>query len=109
MRAPSSGELRDRVVFERATTAQDSTGDPVETWTTLATRSARVEWDGGVERFEGQRDRADTGCVVTIRFGLALTAKDRMIVDGLTCDIENTPYDLNGRRKWLVVKGVHRG
>ncbi len=75
--------MRHRIVLQRATEARDTFGQPIPTWTTLAEVWAAVEWQGGAEAFQGDRDYAEVPSTVTIRRSsdvMSLREKDRALV-----------------------------
>ena len=65
-----AGPLRRRVRIEKASTLTDSLGNPVKTWTVLATVQADIRHRTGREIFASQRsDLAETTVSIHIRGG----------------------------------------
>ena len=50
------GALSERITIESYTTARDSAGGSVKTWTTYAQPYAHIKYEAGSERLEGERD-----------------------------------------------------
>ena len=61
------GLLRHRVEIQQATRTQDSYGDAIETWSTIATVWASVEPISGRELWQAQQAQADVTHTITIR------------------------------------------
>jgi len=84
------GLLRHRVVIQRATTAPDDLGEPIQTWATLATAWGRVEPIGGNERFSAMQVQGEVTHRITVRYQSALSdlaPDDRVTWSGNTYDI----------------------
>ena len=78
-----ASELTHRVIIQRATEARDTMGHPVQTWTTLATVWAGIEWTPGAEGFSGDRDYSEVPVTVKIRRSsdtVSVREKDRVLV-----------------------------
>ncbi len=103
------GTLDRRAQFRRATTADDGISQ-VQTW---ADHGSPV-WASRRDVSDGERQRAaEVGAVITSRFVVrssaftrGLTAKDRMVCDGLTFDI--TGIKEIGRRDRLEITAAAR-
>ncbi len=77
-----AGELDRRITIQRSTPTQDSTGDPVKSWATLATVWARFEPVGTREAFQEGQERvawADGKFVMRWRSDVTPTTKDQVI------------------------------
>jgi SPP1 family predicted phage head-tail adaptor len=99
-----AGKLRHRLVIQRATTTQGSTGQPVKTWTTLATVWGDVK---GIESDETEGGEKQTLAIakydILIRYFAGLTALDRLIHDGKVLEIASTPVE-DGRKRWMTLQ-----
>ena len=87
----SIGERRQRVVFQRATAAQDAFGEPDQTWATLATRWALVQPLRGAERRNANETMAEVSTRIVTRNDSVmntLTPGDRATWSGRTYDIK---------------------
>jgi SPP1 family predicted phage head-tail adaptor len=85
-----AGELRQRVEIQRRTDTQDSVGQPIPVWSTVATVWARVEPLSGREFFTGQQLAAETDTRITIRFFSGLDARTmRAVHEGVNYDIRD--------------------
>jgi len=89
-----AGKLDRRLTIERKTVSYSDSGEPQETWSTLAVVWAQARPDRGDERFAAKQlvGRAVTSFHLRHRADLALTVQDRLRYDGLTWDI----LDLRG-------------
>lgn len=86
------GRLDKQVTLQTFTIAQDTLGQPVETWSTLATVWANKKDVSATERVLAQRDVSTLASVWTIRHLSGLTAKNRLQHNG-------TNYDIMGIRE----------
>lgn len=77
-----AGGLDRRIVVERATVALDGFGAAVEIWAALATVWAEVRWISDGERWRAGAVGAEAVMRVTIRAGLRVTERDRLVIDG---------------------------
>ena len=84
------GGLRHRITIQRAADTVNDTGDPVQTWATLATVWARIEPTTGKERFAAMEQQAEVDYRITCRYQSALSvlAPDDRLVRG------NYRYDI---------------
>lgn len=85
---PNAGILDRRITLQRFATAQDPTGDVIETWVDLAEVWAAVEPLGGLERLQAAQLTASIDTRFTIRYRPDLTAAlHRIRYDGKLYDI----------------------
>jgi SPP1 family predicted phage head-tail adaptor len=99
MKDPKIGPMRNRVEIQSRTVAQDSYGQAVPTWTTLATVAAEVLPLSGREMWQAQQARPQVTHKVTIRFYSGLTAKHRLLFDGATLNIDSV-LNPDGRKRF---------
>jgi SPP1 family predicted phage head-tail adaptor len=103
-----AGQLRHRVTIETTTEVQDQYGEPVETWTTLAEVWASREDLAGREAFAAQQVQADVTTRFQMRFLAGVTAKARLISDGVTYNVTSVA-DADGRGKTLTLLAAREG
>lgn len=104
-----AGALDSRITIQRATMVENSVGELVPTWSTIATLPASK-----VDIPDGERWRAaEVSATVTTRFQIrwnAITAtlspKDRIVCDGRTYDVHHVKE--LGRRVGLEVTASAR-
>ena len=82
-----AGDLDRRISIERFTSTVSDTGEPIETWTNLATRWAKVDQQSGREFFAAPQEVSERKVVFRIRWIEGLTVRDRVICDGAVHDI----------------------
>lgn len=92
------GTLDRRVTIESATTTQDASGQPVETWTTFATVWAARKDVRGRERFDAAQRLAVRTAVYRIRWIAGLSEKMRIVDAGATYDVTGIAEDY--RQGW---------
>lgn len=90
-----------RVQVQQATETQDDLGAPVEAWATVRNWWVERKDVRGQERFRSDQEIAVRTAVFTGRWFSGLTAKMRLVHDGLTWDIEGIAE--LGRRHELEV------
>lgn len=73
------GKLRHRVTVQAPTETPDSTGQPVQTWSAVATVWASVEPSDGREYFLADQNRALVSHVVQARTNAAFSPKRRLL------------------------------
>jgi SPP1 family predicted phage head-tail adaptor len=77
-----AGALKERVVIEERTTAQDEFGQPVETWLPWATVYASIEPLSGREFFAAQQANAEITARIRIRYQPEVNARMRIVHAG---------------------------
>ena len=105
----AAGRFNRRIDLQRATTAQDETGQPVETWSTLASVWASWRRASARETLAAAEVAAAVTDVFETRWysGVAdLNPKDRLVYAGRTYDIVEVAEI--GRREGLRIAGVAR-
>jgi SPP1 family predicted phage head-tail adaptor len=106
-----SGDLRERVTFQRATAGDDGYGNVVIGWEQLLAVWADVRETPGKERVDAGRVEASGTATVRIRASTAsraLTEADRMVARGWTWNIRGVAPVSNDRAMLdlLVERGV---
>lgn len=96
-----SGELRHRVTIQQKTTAQDTYGQPIETWTNVATVWASIEDLRGREFIEARQvPAAEITTRVRIRYRTGIEPTMRVIYGSRTLEI-TAVIDPDGRKREL--------
>lgn len=95
------GEMRQRVTIQAATTKVDPYGEPIETWTDVATVPAEVLAVTGREAVNAQQMKAVVGYRVRMRHRGDITPAHRFVFDGRTLTIA-WGGDPDGRRRELA-------
>ncbi len=84
-----AGKLIHRVQIQARTIAQDTFGDGLQTWATVATVWAQVEGAGGSETWQADSQRPDATHTVTIRYRDWVTPRHRLLYFGRALNIES--------------------
>jgi SPP1 family predicted phage head-tail adaptor len=74
------GQMRTKLIYQEASTAPDSYGDPIETWADVATVWARLRPLSGREIFYAQQVHAQTTHEVVARYIAAIKPTGRFTV-----------------------------
>lgn len=84
-----AGKLDRRLIIQRKSITYSDSGEPIETWATLATVWAQARPNRGDERFSVRQlvGTAVMTFLIRYRSDLALTVEDRLSYDGKTWDI----------------------
>ena len=107
--AVAAGDLDRRIVLQRATTAQDETGQEIETWAALATVWASWRRASARETLAAAEVAAAVTDIFVIRWwsGVSdLNPKDRVQYAGRTYDIADVSEI--GRHEGLQISAVAR-
>jgi SPP1 family predicted phage head-tail adaptor len=105
----AAAKLDRRIVLQRATFAQDATGQQIATWATLATVWASKQDVSDGERIAAAEVSAEITTRFQIRWGSPwsdLNPKDRVSYDGRTYDISAVKEI--GRRVGLEITAAAR-
>lgn len=106
--ALNAGEMRQLVRIEQRTSTQDSTGEPLNTWTLFAERRASVERATGRELWSSQevlQGRVPT--IFRLRYFDGVVPAMRLLCRGKVFNILSA-VDPDGRRAELVVFAEER-
>jgi len=82
-----AGALRTRVFIERQSTTQDAVGQPLTTWTTLATVWAEIRYRRGLEAIQADAMVSTAHARIRIRWRTDVTAGMRVRSAGTTFNI----------------------
>ncbi len=97
-----AGMLRHRVTIQQATETQNSYGEIVQAWTTVATVWASIEARGVRESFAASQQFATADHIITIRYRSGVTAKMRIVYGSRVFDIQGA-VDPDGRKRTLMI------
>ena len=87
-----AGRMIHTITLERRSTTQDSTGQPLDSWSSLATVRADVQPVKGSEYFAGSGEKSDITHRVRIWYQSALAdlaARDRVVFGSRYFDIQS--------------------
>jgi len=90
--------LRHRITIERKTAGEDTWGQPVETWETVAIAPAEVWPLSGREFVAAQAEQAGVTTRITIRYQAGIEPAMRITHDGKTYNIRAVLPDPTARR-----------
>jgi SPP1 family predicted phage head-tail adaptor len=90
------------VVIQRRGTAQGTTGQVIESWTTTATVFASISPISGREYFNASGERAEVTHRVVIRYGPSVAARDRIVYGSRVFDIKSV-IDMEEKNRQLVL------
>jgi len=100
------GLMDRRLVLQVNTPAQGVTGEPVESWSTLATVWGRRQDTSGSERNAEGQEIAKVITSFTIRWRSDVNAANRIVYDSITYDITFT--EEIGRKEYLKLYAERR-
>lgn len=98
-----AGDLDRTILIERASNVPNEYGEPIDTWSPLATVRAKVTETPGREFIAGTLPVAERRAVFLIRFRGDVTNRDRVTYNGRAFDIVGTREI--GRRAGLELHG----
>ena len=105
-----AGGLRTPVTIQNRTVSQNSLGESVETWATVATVRGDVRATGGQERTVGGGDvpLATVTHRIIIRYRSDVTPLSRLLVEGRVFDVEQADPPNVGKKDMLICRCVER-
>jgi SPP1 family predicted phage head-tail adaptor len=83
------GKLNDRITIQQVAETRDAYGGVIETWTTVATVWARVQYRPGKEYFKADQVNAEAAALFYIRYRTGIKRKMRISFDGGEWDIQD--------------------
>lgn len=83
-----AGKLTDRITIQHKTSVQDSFGQPIYTWTDLASVWAWVKFTNGLEYNSGGGEQAETNASMRIRWRTDLNTSMRVLFKTKTYNIK---------------------
>lgn len=96
------GRLRERVTFQKRSTALNSYREAKDAWSKIVSCWASVDPISGREFFTAMQVQSDITFRITCRYSNALskvTAQDRIIHGNKIYDIRHPPIDVNSRHR----------
>jgi len=99
------GQMRHQVRIEQRSTAQDSAGDQVLTWSLVAERRASIDRTPGSEVWASAQRNARVPTVFRLRYLTGVMPAMRLICSGKVFDIVSA-IDPDGRGAELVVTAL---
>jgi len=85
----NAGTLDKRITIQQVQQSQDGTGQPIETWSTLATVWAGIIDSRGDERFRAGQEGANVTRIFRVRYRSDLDEQMRILYDGRYYDIKS--------------------
>ena len=83
------GQMDRRVVLKTYTESRDAYGQPIKTWSTLATVWAKVMTDSGGEGQDNKQEIARSRVLITIRYRSDIDEMTKVTYDSQDYDIIN--------------------
>jgi len=99
-----AGQLKERVIIQRRRQATEAGGQPVVTWTDLATVWARVAPESMTERRKRDKPTAVTRWTASIRYLADVDETCRIAHRDRTLDVTGVTYDRD--RRWMYLDCV---
>jgi SPP1 family predicted phage head-tail adaptor len=102
-----SGELTDRIVFERSQSTQSSNGDLVTIFVPILTTFAKVREKSGGYSFETGSINSESRISIIIRYrpDIALVTGDRVEWRGFSWILENSPV-VDAKRTMIIMEAT---
>lgn len=106
-----AGQLRHQTVIQSPPSGQDDDGNPRTDWRTVCQPYAKKEDLSGRELFAAQAAQSEVTTRFRIRYRTGLSAKMRLLCDGVIYNIEAV-LDRDGRKRELQLmcsSGLNNG
>ena len=110
-RPPSTGQLDRRITIQTFVAAGTDSGEPLETYSTLATRWAEVHQATGREIYRAGTPIVTTAFTFVVRrdsVTKTVTPRMRILWDGRTFDVVGPPRDAEAAREFLEILATER-
>lgn len=96
------GSLNRRIVIQSRDSGEDAAGQPVQTWTTLATVWANIKGATGMGSIRQSANRDGVAVELNsysfrIRYRTDVDAAKRVVFGGLNYDVKQVRHDLAGK------------
>lgn len=101
------GKKRHRITIQRSTPTLNSYGEPVDSWSTLATPWAEQIDQPGREYFKADQRISEAMIIFRIRYRTDLTTKMRVSFNGELYDIKALP--VYGNREAIDIVALKQG
>lgn len=96
------GALNRRLTFEANTPSRDALGQPIESWSTLATVWAAIDYGNGGEKIENDREIHTSKITFTVRYRADVSVKNRILFEGEYYDIRDIREVTTGFRQMYL-------
>jgi SPP1 family predicted phage head-tail adaptor len=93
-----AGQLRHRLTLQQLAAGQDEIGQPVQTWTDVATDWGDVRFLKGIEAVKAGAPVSVADCSIRVRFRAGVTAGMRYVEGSTVYDIQTVLPDTTGKR-----------
>jgi SPP1 family predicted phage head-tail adaptor len=93
-----AGKLNCRVIIKQPAAVQDAAGQPIPTWTTLATVWANIRSLNGLETIKGGAEASVAKASIRIRYRTDVTAAMRVVHGSTTYEIKAVLPDEAGKQ-----------
>ncbi len=100
------GAVDRRITLQMSTSTQNASGEPVESWSDIATVWAQVTVQSVTEQHEDGQDHATAQADFLVRWRSDVNAGDRVLHAGRVYDISGV--NEVGRQEMLSISGVAR-
>lgn len=97
-----SGDLRTPFAIQRRTLADDGMGGQTPTWSQIGTGWGACASQSGQEGLDRGSLGTDRGVVMWARYGLGVTEKDRIVMEGNTYNVRKVE-DFGMLHRWLRI------
>ena len=104
-----AGTLNVRVTVRQQSTTQDALGQPLTTWSDLATMWANVRQSSGVEAIKADAVSTNVRASIRVRYRTDLTAAMRVVAGLTTYNIVAVLPDVGGKEYTDLVCEVING
>lgn len=91
-----AGKLSDRIEIQSREISQDTFGDGLQVWSTVATRWGSIEQVSGREVWQANQLNPDVNVKITLRYYSGLTPRHRLVNGDRTFNIDSV-IDIDGR------------
>jgi SPP1 family predicted phage head-tail adaptor len=93
-----AGTLNRKVTIQEPAAVQDAAGQPIPTWTTLATVWANIRSLNGLETIKGGAESSVAKASIRIRYRTDVTAAMRVVHGSTTYEIKAVLPDVAGKQ-----------
>jgi SPP1 family predicted phage head-tail adaptor len=95
-----AGSLRNQIVLQSRDNGTDDAGQPVQTWTTLATVWADIRGANGLNAIKASLDGVEINAYsFRIRYRTDVDAAKRVVFNGQNFDVKQVRHD-HARKEW---------
>lgn len=99
--------MNDRITLQRRVEGEDTLGQPVDDWSTIAQVWAHVRFQSGAEVLRAGADTSIVKCSIRVRARTDVDTAARVLYKGKAYDIESAlPDDRDRRFMFMVCEAV---